>query len=107
MGLLKRLTTVGSTRREEEPAKLQPAAPREPKLRQPAPEARRLAAQDPQLYAPRRGQLDEHGRLRRQRARPRKTISWRFRRSFAGKPTDPSPKAISRPADRNILRPPA
>jgi cell division protein FtsZ len=62
MGLLKRLTT-GLTRREEEPAKLQPAAPREPKLRQPAPEARRIAAQDPQLYAPRRGQLDEHGRL--------------------------------------------
>ena len=35
----------------------------EMKLRQPAPEARRLASQDPQLYAPRRGQLDEHGRL--------------------------------------------
>ncbi|HEY6631833.1 MAG TPA: cell division protein FtsZ [Rhizobiaceae bacterium] len=62
MGLLKRLTT-GLTRREEEPAKLQPAAPREPKLRQPAPEARRVASQDAQLYAPRRGQLDEHGRL--------------------------------------------
>ncbi len=62
MGLLKRLTT-GLTRREEEPARLQPAAPREPKLRQPAPEARRVASQDPQLYAPRRGQLDEHGRL--------------------------------------------
>ncbi|MEP9388683.1 cell division protein FtsZ [Mesorhizobium sp. KR9-304] len=62
MGLLKRLTT-GLSRREEEPARLQPAAPREPKLRQPAPEARRVAAQDPQLYAPRRGQLDEHGRL--------------------------------------------
>ena len=62
MGLLKRLTT-GLTRREEEPARLQPAAPREPKLRHPAPEARRIASQDPQLYAPRRGQLDEHGRL--------------------------------------------
>ncbi|MEO9338121.1 cell division protein FtsZ [Mesorhizobium sp. SB112] len=62
MGLLKRLTN-GLTRREEEPARLQPAQPREPKLRQPAPEARRLASQDPQLYAPRRGQLDEHGRL--------------------------------------------
>ena len=61
MGLLKRLTN-GLSRREEEPAKLQPAQPREPKLRQPAPEARRLAPQDPQLYAPRRGQLDEHGR---------------------------------------------
>ena len=61
MGLLKRLTN-GLSRREEEPAKLQPAQPREPKLRQPAPEARRLAPQDPQLYAPRRGQLDDHGR---------------------------------------------
>jgi cell division protein FtsZ len=62
MGLLKRLTN-GLARREEEPARLQPAQPREPKLRQPAPEARRLATQDPQLYAPRRGQLDDHGRL--------------------------------------------
>jgi cell division protein FtsZ len=62
MGLLKRLTH-GLTRREEEPARLQPAQPREPKLRQPAPEARRLASQDSQVYAPRRGQLDEHGRL--------------------------------------------
>ena len=60
MGLLKRLTT-GLTRREEEPA-AQHAAPREPKLRQPAPEARR-PVQDQQAYAPRRGQLDEHGRL--------------------------------------------
>ncbi len=62
MGLLKRLTS-GLSRREEEPAKLQPAQPREPRLRQPAPEARRIASQDPQLYAPRRGQLDEHGRI--------------------------------------------
>lgn len=62
MGLLKRLTT-GLTRREEEPARLQPAQPREPKLRQAAPEVRRLAGHDAQLYAPRRGQLDEHGRL--------------------------------------------
>ena len=61
MGLLKRLT-VGLTRREEEPARLEPAQPREPRLRQPAPEARRVANQDPQLYAPRRGHLDEHGR---------------------------------------------
>ena len=36
MGLLKRLTN-GLSRREDEPAKLQPAQPREPKLRQPAP----------------------------------------------------------------------
>jgi cell division protein FtsZ len=62
MGLLKRLTN-GLTRREEEPARLQPAQPREPRLRQAAPETRRLASQDAQLYAPRRGQLDNHGRL--------------------------------------------
>ncbi len=62
MGLLKRLTN-GLTRREEEPARLQSAQPREPRLRQAAPEVRRLAAQDSQLYAPRRGQLDDHGRL--------------------------------------------
>jgi cell division protein FtsZ len=62
MGLLKRLTN-GLTRREEEPARLQPAQPREPRLRQAVPETRRLASQDPQLYAPRRGQLDDHGRL--------------------------------------------
>lgn len=62
MGLLKRLTN-GLTRREEEPARLQPAQPREPKLRQAPPEVRRLASQDAQLYAPRRGQLDDQGRL--------------------------------------------
>ena len=62
MGLLKRLTN-GLTRREEEPARLQPAQPREPKLRQAAPEVRRLSSQDAQLYAPRRGQLDDQGRL--------------------------------------------
>jgi cell division protein FtsZ len=61
MGLLKRLTQ-GLSRREDEAARLQPAQPREPKLRQLAPETRRLANQDPQLYAPRRAQLDEHGR---------------------------------------------
>ena len=71
MGLLKRLTH-GLTRREEEPARLQPAAqaPREPKLRQQAPETRRLAPQDAQLYAPRRGQLDDQGRVAPQ---PRQT----------------------------------
>jgi cell division protein FtsZ len=62
MGLIRRLTN-GLTRREEEPARLQPAQPREPKLRQAAPEMRRLASHDPQLYAPRRGQLDDQGRL--------------------------------------------
>jgi cell division protein FtsZ len=61
MGLLKRLTS-SLGRKEEEPARLQPAQPREPKL-QPAPEARRLPSQDPSLYAPRRGQLDDHGRV--------------------------------------------
>ncbi len=70
MSLIRKLTT-SLARKEEEPVRLQPAqAPREPKLRQPAPEARRLASQDPQLYAPRRGQLDEHGRLS---AQPRAT----------------------------------
>jgi cell division protein FtsZ len=62
MGLLKRLTN-GLTRREEEPARLQPAQPREPKLRQAQPEVRRAPSQDSQLYAPRRGQLDDQGRL--------------------------------------------
>ncbi|MGE3307424.1 MAG: cell division protein FtsZ [Rhizobiaceae bacterium] len=62
MGLLKRLTN-GLSRREEEPAKLQPAQPREAKLRAAAPEARRMPAPDAQMYAPRRAQLDEHGRV--------------------------------------------
>ncbi|MEX0405130.1 cell division protein FtsZ [Aquibium sp. LZ166] len=63
MGLLKRLTTGLSSRKEEEPARLKAAAPREPQLMQPAPEPRRAASSDAQLYAPRRGQLDDHGRL--------------------------------------------
>ncbi|MEO4000141.1 cell division protein FtsZ [Mesorhizobium sp. CAU 1732] len=62
MGLLKRLT-AGLSRREEEPARLQPAQPREPRLRQPAPEARRAPSPDAQVYAPKRGQLDDQGRL--------------------------------------------
>jgi len=63
MGLLKRLTS-GLTRHAEEPARPVVAEqPREPKLRQMAPEARRLNSNDAQLYAPRRGQLDDHGRL--------------------------------------------
>ncbi len=66
MGLLKRLTT-GLSRREDEPARLQPAQPREPKLRQ-QPDPRRLPSQDPQVYAPRRAALDEHGRAAPQRA---------------------------------------
>ncbi|MEX0956813.1 MAG: cell division protein FtsZ [Rhizobiaceae bacterium] len=60
IGLLRRLAT-GLSRREEEP-RLTPAQPREPRLRQPAPEARRAGGQDPDVYAPRRGQLDEQGR---------------------------------------------
>jgi cell division protein FtsZ len=61
MGLLKRLT-AGLSRREEEPATLQPAQPREPRLRPQAAPAQRAPAQDAQLYAPRSGQLDAHGR---------------------------------------------
>jgi cell division protein FtsZ len=61
MGLLKRLTN-GLSRREEEPARLQPAQPREPKLREAQPQPRSVS-QDSSVYAPRRGQLDEHGRV--------------------------------------------
>ncbi|WP_309085292.1 cell division protein FtsZ [Chelativorans sp.] len=57
MGLLKRLTN-GLARREEESYAAQPP---EPRLRQPDP--RRVAATESQLYAPRRAQLDEHGRV--------------------------------------------
>ena len=60
LGLIRRITS-SLGRKEEEPARLQPAQPREPKL-QPVAESRRLPSQDPALYAPRRGQLDEHGR---------------------------------------------
>ncbi|WP_157015823.1 cell division protein FtsZ [Mesorhizobium xinjiangense] len=54
MGLLKRLTT-GLSRREEEPARLQAAQPREPQLRQQATQTRKLSAPDAELYAPQRG----------------------------------------------------
>ena len=63
MGLLKRLTHGLSRREEEAAGELQPAQPREPALLQNAPEPRRQAGQEAQLYAPRRGQLDDHGRL--------------------------------------------
>jgi cell division protein FtsZ len=64
MGLLKRLATGLSRREEEQPVRAKTAqAPREPQLVQQPPEARRLQSQDAQLYAPRRGQLDDHGRL--------------------------------------------
>lgn len=61
-GLFKRLTQ-GLARREEEPARLQPAQPREPVMRQAAPEMRRPQNADTQLYAPRRAQMDEQNRL--------------------------------------------
>lgn len=60
MGLLKRLTH-GLSRRDED-THTHNSAPREPRLRQPAPEARRLGHES-DIYAPRRGQLDGHGRL--------------------------------------------
>ncbi len=62
MGLLKRLTQ-GLSRREEDQTRLQPAQPREPRLLQPAPEPRRAPSAEGQVYAPRRGQLDDQGRL--------------------------------------------
>ena len=64
MGLIRTLTSRLTRREDEQPQAAAPAAePREPRLRQPAPEPRRQAAHDPDLYAPRRGQLDDHGRL--------------------------------------------
>jgi len=63
MGLLKRLTS-GLTRHVEEPQKPAPMPQtREPKLRQVSPEARRVVGNDAQGYAPRRGQLDDQGRM--------------------------------------------
>ncbi|WP_367718578.1 cell division protein FtsZ [Nitratireductor sp. GISD-1A_MAKvit] len=61
MGLIKRLTH-GLSRREGEQGHIE--QPREPKLRQaPAPQPRRAPENEGQLYAPRQGRLDEHGRL--------------------------------------------
>ena len=60
MGLIKRLTH-GLSRRDPEQGYSE--QPREPKLRQAAPQARRAPESDGQLYAPRQGRLDEHGRL--------------------------------------------
>ncbi|RST80605.1 cell division protein FtsZ [Aquibium carbonis] len=62
-GLLKRLTAGLSSRRDDEVVRQKPVAPREPQFVQPQAESRRLAGPDAQLYAPRRGQLDDHGRL--------------------------------------------
>ena len=64
MGLLKRLTH-GLARRddEEETAELRPAQhARQPVLKQPGPEGRHPAPQDPRVYAPKQAKLDDHGR---------------------------------------------
>jgi len=60
-GLLNKLSSMLTPRKDEEVARAQPAPLREPKL-QPVQETRRVTSQDPSLYAPRRGQLDQHGR---------------------------------------------
>jgi len=60
-GLLNKLSSMLTPRKEEEAGRAQPAPLREPKL-QPVQDARRMTSQDPSLYAPRRGQLDPHGR---------------------------------------------
>jgi cell division protein FtsZ len=54
MGLLKRITNSLGRREEEEPAHVEPAAP--------APQQRRPLSAEASLYAPRRGNLDDHGR---------------------------------------------
>lgn len=56
MGLLKRITNSLGRREEEEPAHIEPAAPA------PAPQQRRPLSAEASLYAPRRGNLDDHGR---------------------------------------------
>jgi len=56
MGLLKRITSSLGRRDEEEPAHVEPAAPA------PAPPQRRPLSAEASLYAPRRGNLDDHGR---------------------------------------------
>ncbi len=56
MGLLKRITSSLGRRDEEEPAHVEPAAPA------PAPQQRRPLSAEASLYAPRRGNLDDHGR---------------------------------------------
>ena len=61
MSLLRRITS-GLTRREEETARLVPAEPREPAMTRPASERRPLS-QEASMYAPRRGQLDDQGRV--------------------------------------------
>lgn len=56
MGLLKRITNSLGRREEEEPAHVEPAAPAPP------PQQRRPLSAEASLYAPRRGNLDDHGR---------------------------------------------
>ncbi len=56
MGLLKRITNSLGRREEEEPAHVEPAVPA------PAPQQRRPLSAEASLYAPRRGNLDDHGR---------------------------------------------
>ncbi|MFZ2102035.1 MAG: cell division protein FtsZ [Oricola sp.] len=60
LGLLKRLTHGLS--REDKPAATQRMRPAEPAIEQRPAEPRRPLSQDAQLYAPRKGQLDDHGR---------------------------------------------
>jgi cell division protein FtsZ len=63
MGLIRRLTSGLSRHHDEQPAARVEPATREPRLRQQAPEVRRIPSHDPQAYAPRRAQLDDHGRI--------------------------------------------
>ena len=60
LGLLKRLTHGLS--REEKAAVSPKLRPADHGLAQGQPEPRRQLSQDAQLYAPRKGQLDDHGR---------------------------------------------
>ncbi|RWX78476.1 cell division protein FtsZ [Neorhizobium lilium] len=56
MGLLKRITNSLGRREEDDVAAAEPAAPA------PAPQQRRPLSAEASLYAPRRGNLDDHGR---------------------------------------------
>ncbi len=63
MGLLKRLTT-GLSRREEEHAQRPAEAPRQQVPVRQAPDTRRPVGQEASPYAPKRGQMDDTGRLK-------------------------------------------
>jgi cell division protein FtsZ len=56
MGLLKRITSSLGRREEEEPAHVEPATPAAPVAQ------RRPLSAEASMYAPRRGNLDDHGR---------------------------------------------